>query len=71
MSRKKSQAQSIDEKEDDEQSKEQNSEMILPEDNVFNIDSKVNNNYKQNNINDDSTSMEKHHKFSKFSKFKK
>lgn len=68
MSRKKSQAQLIDDKEVDEQVKEPSSEMILPEDNVFNIDSKVNTNYKQNPKNDDSTSMEKHHKFSKFKK---
>lgn len=43
-------------------------EMKLPEDNVFNMESKVKSNKTEKN---DSVSMETHPKFSKFSKFKK
>jgi hypothetical protein len=74
MARKKYQ-HAIDEKEYEDESdvqETQNSEMVLPEANVFNIEAKVaNKNNETKTTDDNSQTMESHHKFSKFSKFRK
>lgn len=64
MSKKKYQTQ--DDKDDEEQAHP--SEMILPKDNIFNIDTQVKKQKKEPITEDSPASMQNHHKFSKFKK---